>query len=262
MDLNAFLGNTETPRLIFCTGAGLSKDSGIPTFRDANGSGMWDNVSVDAVCNIANFYVNYNLVHSFYSHMRQALPTYQPNEGHDFIARMQKLYGDDRVLHITANVDDLAERAGGTAMHVHGKLTEVVEPYSMTSPDYAVRDIGYADFKPTDGVVSKPNIVMFGESFWFNEGKRQPLYNDLYKVLDSARGKDTFIIIGSSDMVIKWSVLAGLSTASSTLNINPEMHDDDGYFTHNVYAAFNDRIESIEEYITARMGIKETSEHP
>lgn len=253
MNLNGFLENNTVPRLIFCSGAGLSKESGIQTFRDAMGDGLWDGVSVDEVCNIANFHVNYNKIHAFYNSMRTGLKNFEPNDGHNLIAEMQKKYGDDRVMHITANVDDLAERAGGSAMHVHGFLTEIVEPYSTNSSEYAVRDIGYENFTPTDGVLAKPNIVMFGETFWFNNGVRKPLYDDLYKVLDSATPKDTFIIIGSSDTVIRWSLHAGLCTPSEVLNVNPEPHKDDDLFTYNLYQGMGESIEHITEYVEGRM---------
>jgi len=257
MNLDSFLNNDESPRLIFCTGAGLSKESGIPTFRDAAGEGLWDNVSVDIVCNIAHFPTHYDAVHAFYNKMRRGLQNYEPNAGHEFIARMQQLYGDDRVMHITANVDDLVERAGGTAMHVHGRLTEVISPFSVNSPDYEVHEIGYTDFEPPAKVFSKPNIVMFGETFWFSDGVRKPIYDDLYKVLDSARARDTFIIIGSSDTVIPWSIYAGLATASQTVNINPEPHDNDDKFNYNLYSPVTDVLGTLEDYITARMGVQE-----
>lgn len=259
MNLNGFLSNNGIPRLIFCTGAGLSKESGIQTFRDAAGEGLWDDVSIDEVCNIATFHINYNKIHNFYNKMRTGLLNYEPNAGHHFIAEMQKKYGDERVMHITANVDDLIERAGGSAMHVHGFLTEVVEPYSTNSSDYEVIDIGYTEFTPTPGVLSKPNIVMFGETFWFSDGKRKQIYDDLYKVLDSVTARDTFIIVGSSDTVIPWSVYAGVATAAPVVNINPEVHKNDDLFTYNLYRPFTETLDTVEEFISQRMDYKDLS---
>ena len=256
MNLERFLANKGVPRLIFCTGAGLSKESGIATFRDAAGEGLWDEVSVDTVCNIATFDINYHLIHNFYNKMRTGLKDYEPNAGHYFIAEMQQKYGDDLVMHITANVDDLVERAGGSAMHVHGFLTEVVEPYSTNSQDYTVRDIGYENFTPTPGVISKPNIVMFGENFWFQNGVRKNIYDDLYKVLDNITHRDTIIVIGSSDTVIPWSVYAGLATPAEVMNVNPEKHDNDDYFTTNVYSSITESLDTIEEFISERMDHK------
>lgn len=253
MDLSGFLNNNAVPRLIFCTGAGLSKESGILTFRDADGEGLWDNVSIDEVCNIATFHINYEKIHKFYNHMRSGLKNYEPNAGHFFIAEMQKKYGDDRVMHITANVDDLIERAGGSAMHVHGFLPEIIDPYSTNTSNYQVRNIGYEEFIPTPGVISKPNVVMFGESFSFIDGVRKPIYDDMYKVLNNVNNRDTFIVIGSSDTVIKWSVYAGLATAAEVVNINPEPHENDDYFTTNIYQPVTEVLDELENYIEERM---------
>lgn len=255
MNLESFLANKGQPRLVFATGAGLSKESGIQTFRDAAGEGLWDGVSVDTVCNIATFDINYNLIHKFYNQMRVGLQNHEPNIGHDFIAKMQQIYGDGRVMHITANVDDLAERAGGSAMHVHGFLTEVVEPYSTNSSDYEVRDIGYTEHTPTKGVISKPNIVMFGEGFWFTGGVRKAIYDDLYKVLDSLTAEDTVIVIGSSDTVIPWSIYAGLATNAQVVNVNPEPHENDDYFTYNLYQPITEAVNVLEDYAHQRLHV-------
>ncbi|QXO11807.1 hypothetical protein pEaSNUABM44_00111 [Erwinia phage pEa_SNUABM_44] len=253
MELESFLLNRGQPRLVFATGAGLSKESGINTFRDADDEGLWDQYNVDEICNIATFHINYQKVHHFYNMLRVNLANVEPNIGHHIIAEYQQLYGHDRVLHITANVDDLAERAGGTAMHVHGKLTEVVEPYSTNSEDYEVLTVGYENFTPTPGIISKPNIVMFGEGYWFTDGVRKPIYDDLYRVLDNLTSQDTVIIIGSSDTVIPWSVYVGLATPAETLNVNPEAHEKDDYFTYNMYQPISNSVTMIDQYVHSRM---------
>lgn len=254
MNLERFLLNSDRiPRLVFASGAGLSKESGINTFRDAQEDGLWEQHSIDEVCNIATFYVNYEKVHNFYNMRRQALSTVEPNIGHELIARIEQLYGEDRVIHITANVDDLTERAGGTAMHVHGKLTEVIEPFAQNNKDYVIKNIGYNEHIPTPGIISKPNVVLFGEADWYTEGKRKPIYDDMYKVLDSLRPMDTVIVIGSSDTVIPWSVYAGLATSAQTLNVNPMEHDNDDYFTFNLYHPITQAANMVEQFITDRM---------
>jgi NAD-dependent deacetylase len=193
--------------------------------------------------------------------MRVGLQNYEPNVGHEFIARMQQLYGDENVIHITANVDDLAERAGGTAMHLHGFLTEVVEPYSTNDQNYRVRDIGYTEHTPTDGVISKPNVVMFGETFWFKDGVRKHIYDDLYSVLDSLTFQDTVIVIGSSDTVIPWSIYAGLATNALVVNVNPEKHEKDDYFSYNLYQPVSEAIEVLELYVEQRMNVSDLTEY-
>lgn len=255
MNLDDFLANKGLPRLVFASGAGLSKESGLTTFRDADEEGLWDKFSIDEICNIATFEINYQKVHAFYNQMRQGLANVNPNIAHFMIAEMQLRYGHDRVIHITANVDDLCERAGGTAMHVHGKLTEIIEPYSTNNENYKIKDIGYESHTPTPGIISKPNIVMFGEGFWFTEGKRKVIYDDLYKVLDNLTENDTVVVIGSSDTVIPWSVYAGLATPAQTLNINPEPHDNDDYFNNNIYMSITECIVPVQEYIAERMDL-------
>jgi NAD-dependent deacetylase len=250
MDLERFLMNRKVPRLVFATGAGLSAESGIRTFRDSE-DGLWEEYDIDDVCNISTFESNYKLVHKFYSERRQQLSTVHPNDAHGMIADFQKRYGDDRVIHITANVDDLAERAGGSAMHVHGNLREVIEPWSWN--DYAVKDIGYNDFIPTDGIKSKPNVVMFGECFRYEHGLRKELYTDRDEVLASLSTQDTVIVIGSSDTVICWSILAGMGTPAYAINVNPEKHDNDYMFQHNIFKTACNAIDDIKNIVIGRM---------
>lgn len=250
MDLERFLMNRKVPRLVFATGAGLSAASGIRTFRDSD-DGLWEEYDIDDVCNISTFHKNYDLVHAFYSARRQELSTVNPNAAHEMIAEFQKRYGDDRVIHITANVDDLAERAGGTAMHVHGNLLEVVEPWSWNS--YAVKNVGYNDFIPTEGITSKPNVVMFGECYRYEDGRRKELYTDRDAVLASLSTNDTVIVIGSSDTVICWSILAGMGTPAYAVNVNPEKHESDYMFQDNIYQTAVDAIDDMKHVITGRM---------
>lgn len=216
-------------KILFLTGAGLSKESGIPTFRDAAEQGMWEQFDIDDVCNISTFRKNYYMVHAFYNERRVALKDVEPNIGHEFIAELQKQLSTDRVMHITANVDDLAERAGGEAMHIHGSLLEIVEPWTIA--DYEVHNIGYNVHHASDEVISKPNVVLFGESYRYEDGVRKPLYDDMYKVIDSLKPEDVVIVIGSSDTVVQWSVMVGKCGALS-INVNPVEHDMDLSLIH------------------------------
>lgn len=252
MNLERFCMNSNVPRLVFCTGAGLSAESGITTFRDAGGEGLWDTYDLDEVCNIAKFDVNYNKVHRFYNERRMGLANVFPNAAHKFLAEMELLYGEDRVMHITANVDDLAERAGGTAMHVHGSLLEVVEPFKWEG--YEVINVGYNEYIPKPNITAKPAVVMFGEFWRYENGRRKPLYDDRDKVLKTLNANDTVIVIGSSDTVIMWSALAGFGTPAQTMNINPEEHEFDHAFTHNIYTPATESIDDMLDFIQERMG--------
>lgn len=252
MNLERFCLNTSVPRLLFCTGAGLSAESGITTFRDADGEGMWDEYDLHEVCNIATFDRNYNKVHRFYNQRRMALQHVEPNAAHKFLAEMEELYGEDRVMHITANVDDLVERAGGTAMHVHGNLREVIDPFVWEG--YEVKDVGYTEHIPSTGKYkSKPAVVMFGEYYRYENGRRKPLYDDRDKVLATMGVQDTIIVIGSSDSVIKWSSLVGWGTPSTVMNVNPEEHEFDHAFHQNIYLPATQAIDDMLELIQGRM---------
>lgn len=249
MDIQPFLQSKE-PRLVFFSGAGLSKESGINTFRDTGGT--WEKFDVTKVCNIDTFMMNYNMVHQFYNSRRVQLSTVEPNAAHFFIAEMQKKYGD-RVLHFTANVDDLCERAGGTASHLHGSLLEVIDNYTRCGEFAEVKKLGYEEWTPTEGVLSKPNVVFFGESTRFEDGKKVYIYDDMTNVLYALRPQDTAIIIGSGDQVLEWSYMCGSRSQVFAINVNPATQEFDHLFQANVYKPATEAIPDMLDFIEKRM---------
>jgi len=105
--------------LIF-TGAGISQESGIPTFRDSDG--LWNNCNVDDVATLNGYNRNKEFVLKFYNDMRNKLKDTQPNSAHLKIVELEKYFN---VTIVTQNVDDLHERAGSTkVIHLHGELTK------------------------------------------------------------------------------------------------------------------------------------------
>ncbi|MDE5657448.1 MAG: NAD-dependent deacylase, partial [Muribaculaceae bacterium] len=105
-------------KLVISTGAGISAESGISTFRDANG--LWENYNVMDVCSADGFVRNPALVHDFYNDRRAQLATVAPNAAHHALVDLKK---DFDVYVITQNVDDLHERAGSShTLHLHGEL--------------------------------------------------------------------------------------------------------------------------------------------
>ena len=111
----------KKPMLVVSTGAGISAESGIKTFRDADG--LWENYPVMDVASADGFRRNPELVHQFYNERRKALLEAQPNEAHRILAELEK---DFDVWVITQNVDDLHERAGSTrVLHLHGELMKI-----------------------------------------------------------------------------------------------------------------------------------------
>ena len=108
------------PRVVVLTGAGISAESGIPTFRDADG--LWEGHRVEEVATPEGFDHQPELVHRFYDARRAALANVEPNAAHRALADLESRIGDD-LLVVTQNIDDLHERAGSTrVLHMHGEL--------------------------------------------------------------------------------------------------------------------------------------------
>lgn len=146
-------------KIVVITGAGISAESGLQTFRDS--SGLWNNYSLDDVATPEAWQRNPQLVLDFYNKRRQEVVNACPNNAHLCIASLEKLY---EVVVITQNVDDLHERAGSTnVIHVHG---EIIKARSTIDEDL-IYSIGGKDINIGDvcerGSQLRPNIVWFGE---------------------------------------------------------------------------------------------------
>lgn len=154
-------------KLVVLTGAGVSAESGISTFRDSNG--LWENYDPYEVASIDGWYRNRGLLIDFYNMMRANLGEVKPNAAHLAIASLEKDYD---VTVITQNVDNLHERAGSTRIiHLHGELTKVRPEkgiYDRTYSEKEVFDIGYGEIhlgdKAPNGSQLRPHIVWFGEA--------------------------------------------------------------------------------------------------
>jgi NAD-dependent deacetylase len=197
-------------KLIVFTGAGLSADSGLKTFRDSNG--LWEQHDVDQIANIDNFRKNFDLVHRFYNERRTQAATAIPNTAHHSIRSWQKRY--DAVV-ITQNVDGLLEAAGCVdVMHVHGRLNDMkclmcrgtweIDP---DVPWTAGRD---ACPKCGSKLDVKPGIIMFNED--------APLYRDMYNVLGNLETGDVLVVIGTSGQVVDIGSIARASKATTILS--------------------------------------------
>jgi NAD-dependent deacetylase len=155
-------------KIAVLTGAGVSAESGLGTYRD-NG-GLWDNYDPMEVASIQGWYTNRKLVLDFYNMQRAKLRDCSPNEAHRLIASLQKDYD---VTVITQNVDNLHERAGSSlVIHLHGEATKVRPENTCNEEDgfseRSVMDIGYEAVnlgdKGPNGVQLRPHIVFFGEA--------------------------------------------------------------------------------------------------
>src|SRR5271155_2928263 len=150
------------PRLIVFSGAGLSAESGLPTFRGA--SGLWEGISIRTVCHIETWEENFEAVHDFYDARRQAGAKAEPNQAHRTIAEWQKTW-PGRVSVLTQNIDRLLERAGCTeVVHLHGDIRIlwcVVCGHEWEIGNDPYDRAGCSSCARKDTV--KPGVVFFGE---------------------------------------------------------------------------------------------------
>ena len=199
-------------KLVVLTGAGVSAESGITTFRDSNG--LWENYKVEDVATIEGWHKNPQLVLDFYNARRAQLADVKPNAAHYAIAELEKEYD---VTVITQNVDNLHERAGCTRIiHLHGELTKVRPENTYNEMDgfseASVFDIGtdaiqIGDMAP-NGAQLRPHIVWFGEAV-----------PKIDQALDYVEAADIMLIVGTSLQVYPAAGLYAYAKASTPIYI-------------------------------------------
>ena len=170
-------------RLVVFTGAGVSADSGIATFRDSDG--LWANYRIEEVCTPEALERNRTKVVEFYNLRRRETLSKEPNAAHRAIAELEK-YFDVEV--VTQNVDNLHERAGSTRItHLHGELTKL---RSTANPDLIYPIEGWEqdlDARAEDGSYLRPHIVFFGEAV--------PMFDRATRIVEKA---DILVVVGTS----------------------------------------------------------------
>lgn len=175
----------KKPKLVISSGAGISAESGITTFRDAGG--LWENYPVMDVASADGFRRNPKLVHDFYNARRHEIINVEPNAAHYALADLER---DFDVSIITQNVDNLHERAGSRqVLHLHGELMKI---RSVNNPDYIeTLSLDNLDTTPetrgANGNLMRPHIVFFQE----------PVPN-IEKAMKLVSEADIFCIIGTS----------------------------------------------------------------
>jgi NAD-dependent deacetylase len=199
-------------RVVVLTGAGISAESGVPTFRDANG--LWQGHRVEDVATPEAFDRQPALVHRFYDARRAALPTVEPNPAHRALADLERRLGD-ALLVVTQNIDDLHERAGSTrVLHMHGELLSALCRGCRRRTRWAVDLI---DFPPCPhcGVSElRPDVVWFGEVPY-----------EMERIHDAIEGADLFVSVGTSGAVypaagfVQYAAACGARTLE--LNLEP-----------------------------------------
>jgi NAD-dependent deacetylase len=188
--------------LVILTGAGISAESGIRTFRESGG--LWEEYDVNEVASPIGWALNRELVLRFYNERRKQLSVSKPNAGHFGLAALEK-YFDVQI--ITQNIDNLHEQAGSTKiLHLHGELTKA----RSTADPSLIYDIGYKDINPGDkcekGSQLRPHIVWFGEAV--------PMMDEAIKITSAA---DIFAVIGSSLNVYPAAGLIGYAPEKASL---------------------------------------------
>ena len=171
------------PKVVVLTGAGISAESGIPTFRDADG--LWEGHDVMEVASPQGWHRNKELVLDFYNQRRKAALNVKPNDGHHALVRMED---DFDVTVITQNIDNLHERAGSSnVIHLHGQLFQS----RSTLDESLIYDMDHWELKEGDkcerGSQLRPNVVWFGEMVPMMEIAAKYAYE-----------ADAFIVVGTS----------------------------------------------------------------
>ena len=145
-------------KIVVLTGAGMSAESGISTFRDSNG--LWENHDIMEVASPEGWKKNPALVLDFYNKRRAQLKEVKPNKGHEILAELEKNFD---VQIITQNVDNLHEKAGSSnVLHLHGELVKVRGEFSENESIYWETDIHLGDVNENAEQL-RPDIVWFGE---------------------------------------------------------------------------------------------------
>lgn len=187
-------------RVVVFTGAGVSADSGIATFRDSDG--LWANYRIEDVCTPEALVRNRAQVIEFYNIRRREVLAKEPNAGHYALARLEEYFDVDV---ITQNIDNLHERAGSRrVLHLHGEITKL---RSERNPDLIVPIEGWEqtlDQRGPDGALLRPHIVFFGESV--------PMLDRATQIASQA---DIMVVVGSS--------LAVYPAASLVRYVRPEV---------------------------------------
>lgn len=233
------------PKVLILSGAGISAESGISTFREENG--LWNNHKIEDICMRGCLDYNRKATIDFYDSLRIELEKKEPNYAHKKIAQLKEKFGD-KIAVLTQNIDDMFERAGcRDIVHLHGSLG------SLRCESCEKRlEIGYkkqdevVDNCPKCGGRMRPDIVFFGES--------APMYEYLDKAVQSC---EMAVVIGTSGNVIGVNTLAAFMEKSILNNLVPSSAIDDRLFKKVLYKKATEAIgeiaRDIENYLEKQL---------
>lgn len=224
-------------KLVVLSGAGVSAESGIKTFRDAGG--LWEGHNVMEVASPEGWRKNPALVLDFYNKRRQQLFEVVPNKAHTIIAELENHFD---VTVITQNVDDLHERAGSTnVLHLHGELLKARSVNNEFDIVECTGDINEGDLH-TDGHQLRPHIVWFGEAV--------PAIPEAINIVEKA---DYLIIIGTSLQVYPAAGLidyAKLTIPVYYIDPNPGSIPSMHYYIENIQLTGSEGMELVKKTLT------------
>lgn len=174
--------NNILKKLVVLTGAGISAESGLKTFRDSDG--LWEGYNIEDVATYNAWLKNPTLVLDFYNERRKAVLKSQPNTAHQILAELQEVFD---VHIVTQNVDDLHERAGSKKiLHLHGEILKM-KSTNNENKFYSIETDIYLGDKAEDGFQLRPHIVWFGEQV--------PMMD---KAIINCMEAEIFVVIGTS----------------------------------------------------------------
>lgn len=210
----------QARRIAVLTGAGVSKESGVPTFRDAH-DGLWAQYDPQQLATPEAFRRDPKLVWDWYTYRRQMVSAAEPNPGHHALAALEKRFPDTRI--ITQNVDDLHERAGSTAViHLHGNIARSkCSTNCQATPTYI--DISQIEWKadagpppcPHCGSHVRPDVVWFGEML---------PERALSEAMAISADCDVMLVVGTSGLVTPAASLPGYARdhGARIIEVNPD----------------------------------------
>jgi NAD-dependent deacetylase len=228
-------------KVVIFSGAGISAESGISTFRDSDG--LWEEYDIKDICTAGCLETNRKQTIEFYDNRRADIMDKEPNKAHKVLAELKAKYKDDIAI-ITQNVDNLFEKAGilhNNVIHLHGFLTEV-----QCEKCELVYDIGYKKIEdsfngrcPTCGSEKiRPYIVMFGES--------APKYEELYTQMQDCK---MLVVIGTSGNVVSVDNLAVHVDTQILNNLEPNRAIFDELYSKVLYKKATEAIDEIADDI-------------
>jgi NAD-dependent deacetylase len=230
----------HSKKIYILSGAGLSAESGIRTFRGNNG--YWEEYPIEEVCSTQGWAKDRQKVCNFYDARRADIATKEPNTAHYALADLKERYPENIVM-LTQNVDDMLERAGcQEVLHLHGTLTDL-----RCESCGEVFHVGYSsqEGKTCPACSSdfiRHNVVMFGEA--------APMYRHLHQLYEEA---SMVVVIGTSGQVIDTASIAQVVEESILLNLDQDPYIDH-YFNVRIYdkatQGITQVVEKVEEFLT------------